>query len=271
MRRATWDIMIGRLRENPGRAWLTTTPKGFDWIYDLFVTRQLADYDLIRSTSRQNPYLPADFVATLEGTYAGQFRQQEIEGEFVQPEGALAQRWWFEIVDAVPASARRVRAWDFAASEKKLNSDDPDFTAGVKVAYHDGVFYVEDVVRERLEPGDVDRLVMHTVQADGPNVLQRLEQEGGSAGKRISHYMIRMLAGYNVKAVPVTGDKVTRAMPWLAQAQAGNVKVLRAHWNEEWLSEVELFPQGPHDDMVDGTSDATDELAGSAGGVGFVM
>ena len=263
--------MIGRLREEPGRAWLTTTPKGFNWIYDLFVTRQLVDYDIIRSTTRQNPYLPSDFVTTLEGTYAGQFRQQEIEGEFVQPEGALAQRHWFEVVDAVPAGARRVRSWDFAATEKKLTSEDPDFTAGVRMAYHDGIYYVEDVVHERLEPAEVDRLVQFTARSDGPDVMQLLEQEPGASGKSMAAYMVRMLAGYNVKAVPVTGDKVTRAMPWIAQAQAGNVKVLRSHWNSEWLDEVVLFPMGAHDDMVDATSGAFTELTGTTSAVGFLM
>lgn len=271
MRRSTWDIMIGRLRERPGRAWLTTTPKGFNWIYDLFVVRQLTDYELVRSTSRQNPFLPADFVETLEGTYAGQFRRQEIEGEFVQPEGAIAQRHWFEVVDAVPAGARRVRAWDFAATEKKLASEDPDFTAGVRMAYLDGVYYVEDVIQERLEPGDVDRLVVNTAQRDGPEIMQVLEQEPGASGKHMAQYMIRMLAGYNVKAVPVTGDKVTRAMPWIAQAQAGNVKILRRPWAEDWLDEVTLFPMGAHDDMVDATSGAFAELTGTVSAVGFLM
>lgn len=31
-----WLIMIGRLRESPGRAWVTTTPRGFNWLYDTF-------------------------------------------------------------------------------------------------------------------------------------------------------------------------------------------------------------------------------------------
>lgn len=265
MPRLAWDIMLGRLREKPGRSWLTTTPRGFNWIYDLFVTQQLDGYEIIRSSSRDNPYLPNDFVGTLEQTYAGQFRQQEIEGEFVQPEGALAQRQWFGIVDAVPHYARRVRFWDFAATEKKLSSDDPDFTAGVKLAYAEGEYYVEHVIQKRLDPGDVDRLVLQTAQADGPEVEIGIEQEPGASGKGMAAYMIRLLAGYNVRAAPATGDKVMRAMPWFAQAQAGNVKLLRAVWNSDYLDEVALFPIGAHDDMVDATSGAFGRIVTGGG------
>jgi len=265
MPRKTWDIMLGRLREKPGRSWLTTTPRGFNWIYDLFVTQQLDGYDLIRSSSRDNPYLPADFIGSLEQAYAGQFRQQEIEGEFVQPEGALARRQWFGIVDAIPAEARRVRYWDFAATEKKLTGGDPDFTAGVKLAYFAGVFYVEHVIHERLDPAGVDRLVLQTAQADGRDVEIGIEQEPGASGKAMAAYMIRLLAGYNVRANTATGDKVTRAMPWLAQAQGGNVKLLRAAWNSDYLDEITMFPIGAHDDMVDGTSGAFARIADSGG------
>ena len=263
MSRRTWDIMIGRLREAPGRAWLTTTPKGYNWIYDLFVTSQLEGYNLIRSSTKQNPYLPVDFVATLERTYAGQFRRQEVEGEFVKPEGALAQRHWFEVVDAVPVDAKRARFWDFAATAKKLTSDDPDYTAGIKLAVKDGTYYVEHVTRQRLEPADLERLVLQTAQADGTMAAVGLEQEPGASGKAMAASYVRMLAGWNVKASPATGDKVSRAMPWLAQAQAGNIKILRASWNEAWLDEVEAFPVGAHDDQVDATSGAFNMLASS--------
>ncbi|MCA1600522.1 MAG: phage terminase large subunit, partial [Acidobacteria bacterium] len=33
----TWLILLARLRESPGRAWVCTTPRGFDWLYETFV------------------------------------------------------------------------------------------------------------------------------------------------------------------------------------------------------------------------------------------
>ena len=83
-----------------------------------------------------------------------------------------------------------------------------------------------------------------------------LEQEPGSSGKMATAAIIRLLDGYNVRAVPATGDKVSRAMPWLAQAEAGNVKLLRGDYIADWLDEVAMFPEGGHDDQVDSMSGA---------------
>jgi len=37
-----WKIILGRLRDTQGslRAWITTTPKGFNWVYDWFVKKK---------------------------------------------------------------------------------------------------------------------------------------------------------------------------------------------------------------------------------------
>ena len=51
-------------------------------------------------------------------------------------------------------------------------------------------------------------------------------------------------------------DKITRASPTSAQAEAGNIKVLRAHWNEDFFRELDNFPEGSHDDIVDALSGA---------------
>jgi len=58
-----------------------------------------------------------------------------------------------------------------------------------------------------------------------------------------------------------TGDKATRAKPASAQAEAGNVKLLRGDWNEAFLDEICAFPNGQFDDQVDAFADALNELA----------
>mgnify|MGYP003652281200 CR=1 FL=1 len=55
----------------------------------------------------------------------------------------------------------------------------------------------------------------------------------------------------------ITGDKATRAKPASAQAEAGNVKLVRGAWNTPFLDEVCSFP----DDQVDAFADALNELA----------
>ena len=77
-----WPIMIGRLREAPGRAWATSTPRGFNWLHDTFMQGG-PDYAVIRSSTRDNRFLPPDFVRSLEQSYDSQWTAQELEGEFV--------------------------------------------------------------------------------------------------------------------------------------------------------------------------------------------
>jgi len=69
-----------------------------------------------------------------------------------------------------------------------------------------------------------------------------------------------MLSEYDVVARTVSGDKEVRARPFASQSQAGNVKVIRGGWNEDFFKELESFPDGSHDDIVDAASDAFDEL-----------
>ncbi len=69
-----------------------------------------------------------------------------------------------------------------------------------------------------------------------------------------------MLVGFSAKATPESGDKVTRFSPFSAQAEAGNVLVLRGPWNEAWFSSLEGFPDAAHDDDADGTSRAFNAL-----------
>ena len=73
--------------------------------------------------------------------------------------------------------------------------------------------------------------------------------------------LAKILAGYPVKVVAPTGDKTTRATPAAAQAEAGNVKLLRGEWNEAFMDELCTFPAGAHDDQVDAFADALNELA----------
>jgi predicted phage terminase large subunit-like protein len=64
-----------------------------------------------------------------------------------------------------------------------------------------------------------------------------------------------------IKATPV-GDKATRMRAESGKIEAGNVHILaRAPWTGTYLEEMSAFP-GPHDDMVDATSQALLKLFG---------
>ncbi|HEX4609851.1 MAG TPA: phage terminase large subunit, partial [Urbifossiella sp.] len=175
--------------------------------------------------------------------------------------GLYFNRRNFQIVDASPAEARRVRSWDLAATEEQ-GGNDPDWTVGLKLAkdIHNGL-YVEHVERFRGSPEKVETAITNTAAADGRGVRIRLPQDPGQAGKSQAKYLINRLAGYNVEAQRETGDKVTRASPVSAQAGAGNIRVVRGAWNEAFFNELENFPSTKtHDDQVDALSGAFETL-----------
>jgi len=151
----------------------------------------------------------------------------------------------------------RVRAWDLAGTEKKSNKDDPDWTVGVLMSLgRDGRTYIEDVVRFRGTPGEVKRRIKATAEADGKRVVIGIPQDPGQAGKFQVEDFASELRGWRVLSKPVTGDKVTRFGPFSSHAEHGLVTMVRGDWNTPYLSELEAFPEGSHDDQVDATSDA---------------
>jgi hypothetical protein len=78
-----WDIMLGRLRLDPGRAWITTTPKGMNWVYNLFVKDKRSEYSITQCSSHSNIFLPDYFITSLEDKYKGAWKDQELMGQFV--------------------------------------------------------------------------------------------------------------------------------------------------------------------------------------------
>jgi predicted phage terminase large subunit-like protein len=188
--------------------------------------------------------------------YAGQMQQRPAPRE-----GGFFQKTWFETTRAAPGKAKRVRAWDRAASIAKKGTD-PDWTVGLKLVRDEhGCFYIEDVVRFRGSSLDVQKAIRNTAEQDGKNVKIILEQDPGQAGKSEVEYLIRMMSGFSVKAVPIKKDKVTRASPVSAQAEAGNIKIVRGDWNHAFLEELCAFPNAKHDDTVDALSTAFDALS----------
>ncbi|MRX33208.1 phage terminase large subunit [Aminobacter sp. MDW-2] len=187
--------------------------------------------------------------------YSGQYQQRPAPRS-----GGMFQRGDFEVVDAVPAGAVRCRAWDFAATQQAPGKQ-PDWTVGLKMAYAAGIFYVEDVRRDRWSPNDVEKNLKSTASQDGLDVRIRMPEDPGAAGKADAATKVKLLAGYNVGVVRPTGEKAVRAKPASAQAEAGNVKLIRGLWNDTFLDEVCSFPNAQFDDQVDAFADALNELA----------
>jgi predicted phage terminase large subunit-like protein len=261
-----FQVGIGRLREGGEQGFLTATftPKGRGhWTYEVFNTGR-PNTAIYFAKTTDNPFLPRHFAENVRGQYTSRLAMQELEGQFLAGvENALFQRSWLRIVEAVPSFAKVVRAWDCASTPKnEQSSHDPDYTCGLKMGKtDDGNWYILDLKRLRGTPSQVQRAVRSAAEADGSKVEIAMEQEPGSSGVTVIDFFLRLLSGFNFRGVKSTGSKSDRAMPLAAQAEGGKLFMLRAPWNEELLSEFELFPFGRHDDIVDSASLAFSRLS----------
>lgn len=171
--------------------------------------------------------------------------------------GLYFKRSWCKVVDVAPPIVKTVRGWDFAATEKTENND-PDATTSTKIGQlADGRFIILDHTHMFGSPGQVERELLNVASQDDKGVSIALPQDPAAAGKAQAVNLVKLLAGYDVRAKPVSGNKLTRFKPFSAQAFAGNVLVLRAPWNEHWFGALESFgPDVKHDDDADSTSEA---------------
>lgn len=200
---------------------------------------------------------PEATVKGLEKTMGSYAAAGQLQQRPAPREGGMFKKAWFPIVRAIPAGTKFVRGWDLAATEGA-----GDWTAGVKIGRQkNGRFIICDVVRDQKSAAGVERLLVNTTSQDGYLCEQSLPQDPGQAGKQQASYYIGKLAGYTAHATTESGDKETRANPLSAQAEAGNVDILEGDWNDTFLDELCVFPNGEHDDQVDGASRAFNTLA----------
>lgn len=176
--------------------------------------------------------------------------------------GLYFQRAYCRVVDTIPAGTVFARGYDLAATPPTPENPSPDATSGTKIGRTpDGRYIVVDSRSIMTTPAGVERFILNTASEDGFSVTVSLPQDPGQAGKSQIATLTKMLSGYVVRSSTETGDKVTRFGPFSAQAEAGNVDVLRGPWNEAWFTALEGFPTAKHDDDADSTSRAFEAVS----------
>ena len=66
VRKKIWEILLGRIRIGETSAWITTTPQGFNWIYEAWVENVKLDYHLYHTSSVENPFLSDTYIQDLK-------------------------------------------------------------------------------------------------------------------------------------------------------------------------------------------------------------
>lgn len=184
-------------------------------------------------------------------------------------EGNMFKAEWFEEtceLSEVPKDCLLLRYWDKAATE----ADGACRTAGVLMAYHKrtGIVYVVDIVVGRWSVHNRENKIKQTAAKDARTYGSRyavqivIEQEPGSGGKESADATVKNLAGYRIKKDRPTGDKNARLGPYSDQADGGNVVLVKAWWNKEYITEITAIPFGKFRDLGDASSGAFNLLTG---------
>lgn len=152
-----------------------------------------------------------------------------------------------------------VRYWDKAGTQ-----DGGKRTAGCLMhSMKDGSFIIEHIAKGQWSAPVREARIKMQAQMDGRKVKIWIEQEPGSGGKESAENTIKNLAGYVCRADKVTGDKQTRAEPFAGQVAGGNIYLLIGEWNQDFVDEGQVFPNGEFSDQIDSASGAFNKLTGT--------
>jgi predicted phage terminase large subunit-like protein len=168
--------------------------------------------------------------------------------------GTVFNAAWFNFVPLISLQPgdKAIAFWDFAATTNTVS----DYTTRMLLIKRGLKIYFVDMKRVKLPPAAVNNLVRSQAVLDGTNVSIRWQNEPGAAGTRDSAALMQLLAGFDARPVNEMRDKVSRALPLSSGFESGEVLICQGVWNQIFVSELENFPDGEHDDQVDAATGA---------------
>jgi predicted phage terminase large subunit-like protein len=163
-------------------------------------------------------------------------------------EGGIFKAEWFRRYGKQQDAYQQiVQSWDTAVKADEINDPSVCTTWGIRP---DGYDLLQVLVR-RLEYPDLKRLVKSQAEAFGADAVLI---EDKASGQQLLQDLKRStklpLIGINPEK-----DKITRASAVSAIVEAGKVALPQhAAWLTDYETEMLTFPNAPHDDQVDSTT-----------------
>lgn len=199
-------------------------------------------------------------VSLGEYAYSGQYGQDPVPRG-----GGMFKSNLIEITDPPPLGDPRwialCRGWDKAGT-----SGGGAYTVGFLMGRFrpptgpkDGSgdeWWILDIIRQQLDSGIRERLIVQTARADGRRVTVGLEQEPGSGGKESAQLTVKRLAGFRTRVIVAssTGSKEDRADMWSTLVNQNCFRMKPGPWNQTLLDEMRYFPLSTYKDQIDGGS-----------------
>ena len=246
-------LIMQRLHELDLSGWLLGGGNGEEWEHvcipaldesdQSFWPAQFPEPELERMRAA-NPYV-----------FAGQYMQRPSP-----PGGGIFKDEYWNFWSELPDMEWRAIYADTAQKTKEHN----DFS----VFQHwgkgvDGNAYLIDQVRGKWEAPDLlDRARDFWEECSSESMtgtLRAFKIEDKVSGTGLIQQLKRM--GVPVQGIQRTTDKVTRAMDVVPRVASGHVYLPDgARWLDDYLAELSVFDRGAHDDQVDPTVDAINDM-----------
>ena len=217
----------------------------------------------------ENPLLDEAEIKEVENEIPYFLRQQEIYGKFIEENEAqiIKHEWWkyFRMVEGLGLMVdgrgastslgieRIVQSWDTAFKTKEEN----DFSVCTTWGITKNKFLLLHLFRERMEFPELKRkaaelflmfkpsVVLIEDKASGQSLIQELERE-----TRIP-----------IRKIKVDKDKYARFISVTPLIESGKVELPeREPWVPFFINEMEEFPNGEFDDIVDSTTQFLNEF-----------
>ena len=234
----------------------------------------------IPMTCKDNPILlknnPQYLSNLLAQNRVNQLRYLHGSWEAEEVGSSYWRREWCEVIDRIPPDVKivgRVRGYDLASSpepDSMSTNKNPDYTACALVSRDSlGTYYIEHVKRYRKRSGEVVQDIVDTAFEDGLDVPVVIPRDSGAGGLAYYQYLVRVLSEYGIttRMDKMSGHagKLQRFLPFASMCEAGNVKVIRGDWNEEFFQELETFEPNKRtskkDDQADTVATAFNSIA----------
>lgn len=238
-------VIMQRLHENDMSGFLLAGGSGEEW-----------HHLCLPALNNKNEPLWEDKHTFAELEQIRQANRYNFSGQYMQTpspeEGGEWRKDWFEIINRndVPDVE-----WDMfidGAYTKDTKNDPTGIQIGAKIGQN---YFILSSIDKYLEMPELIKFIPEHIEALGIKV-RMIYVEPKASGKSIAQ-LIQSTTSLNItelKSNFVSVSKIERARSASPYIEGGRVKLVKGNWNEHFLHQIAVFPNGKHDEHIDLTA-----------------
>jgi len=165
-------------------------------------------------------------------------------------EGSILKRDYFQILKVLPKEVYSVTTHYVVDGAYTKNTDnDPSGILAYKV--HQNNIYIVDYVRVWCEFSELIEEINKCVDETGNGSKSKVYIEPKATGLSVYQYLRKHTSISSIKYKMDDGDKVSRLFAVEPILESKRVFLQKAEWNDQFISECLVFPNGKHDEAID--------------------